>query len=100
MNGTLLGGWIYNYISPNQYGGESYLWTTLTVTGLGTVYSLYDAETGKLYTANHWGSNLQMANYSPRRRDDRLLHQHHQFQAIHADLLERKPLHSTWLTWE
>ena len=46
MNGTLLGGWIYNYISPNQYGGESYLWTTLTVTGLGTVYSLYDAETG------------------------------------------------------
>jgi hypothetical protein len=45
MNGTLVMGWIYNYISPNQYGGESYLWTTSTVSGV-TYYSLMDATTG------------------------------------------------------
>jgi outer membrane protein assembly factor BamB len=41
MNGTLRMGWIINYISPNQYGGESYLWTVS-----GSTYSLYDATTG------------------------------------------------------
>ena len=41
MNGSLRMGWIYNYISPNQYGGLSYLWTTS-----GSTYSLYDAPTG------------------------------------------------------
>jgi outer membrane protein assembly factor BamB len=41
MNGTLRMGWIYNYISPNQYGGLSFLWTVS-----GTTYSLYDATTG------------------------------------------------------
>lgn len=38
MNGTLRCGQIYNYISPNQFGGLAYLWTT--------TYSMYDAMTG------------------------------------------------------
>ena len=38
MNGTLRCGQIYNYISPNQYGGLGYLWTT--------TWSMYDAMTG------------------------------------------------------
>ncbi|MCW4046871.1 MAG: PQQ-like beta-propeller repeat protein [Candidatus Bathyarchaeota archaeon] len=41
MNGTLRCGQIYNYISPNQYGGLAYLWTTS-----GNTYSMYDAMTG------------------------------------------------------
>ena len=41
MNGTLMMGWIPNYISPNQYGGLEYLWTNT-----GTTWSLYDATTG------------------------------------------------------
>jgi outer membrane protein assembly factor BamB len=41
MNGTLRLGQIYNYISPNQYGGQMYLWTTS-----GTTYSMYEATTG------------------------------------------------------
>ena len=42
MNGTVRCGQIYNYISPNQYGGLAYLWTTS-----GTTYSMYDAMTGQ-----------------------------------------------------
>jgi outer membrane protein assembly factor BamB len=38
MNGTLRCGQIFNYVSPNQYGGLSYLWTT--------TWSMYDAMTG------------------------------------------------------
>jgi outer membrane protein assembly factor BamB len=41
MNGTLALGWILNYVSPNQYGGLEYLWTSS-----GTTWSLYDATTG------------------------------------------------------
>ncbi len=41
MNGTLRCGQVYNYISPNQYGGEAYLWSTS-----GSTYSMYDATTG------------------------------------------------------
>jgi hypothetical protein len=42
MNGTLRCGQIYNYISPNQYGGLAYLWTTS-----GSTWSMYDATTGR-----------------------------------------------------
>jgi len=38
FNGTLRFGQVYNYISPNQYGGQSFLWTT--------TMSMYDATTG------------------------------------------------------
>ena len=38
MNGTLRCGQIYNYVSPNQYGGLAYLWTT--------TWSMYDPVTG------------------------------------------------------
>jgi outer membrane protein assembly factor BamB len=41
MNGTLRCGQVYNYQSPNQFGGLAYLWSVS-----GTTYSLYDAMTG------------------------------------------------------
>ena len=41
INGTLRLGQIYNYISPNQYGGQSFLWSTS-----GSTISVYDATTG------------------------------------------------------
>jgi hypothetical protein len=58
---TLLCGQVLNFVSPDQYGGLAYLWTTGTpawitsevvasnVTGLhisGTTYNMYDAMTG------------------------------------------------------
>ena len=41
QNYTITNGQVYNYISPNQYGGIPYLWNI----GSGT-YNLYDAVTG------------------------------------------------------
>ncbi|MCW4018980.1 MAG: PQQ-binding-like beta-propeller repeat protein [Candidatus Bathyarchaeota archaeon] len=41
QNITINYGQVYNYISPNQFGGIPYLWSTS-----GTTYSLYDAYTG------------------------------------------------------
>jgi hypothetical protein len=40
QNYTISNGEIYNYISPNQYGGIPYLWS------LGSTYKMYDAVTG------------------------------------------------------
>ena len=40
QNYTITNGEIYNYISPNQYGGIPYLWS------LGSTYRMYDAVTG------------------------------------------------------
>ncbi len=39
--GTLRMGQVYNYISPNQYGGQAYLWSTS-----GSTWSMYEATTG------------------------------------------------------
>jgi len=41
-NGTLRLGQVYNYISPNQYGGQAYLWSTS-----GSTWSMYEATTGR-----------------------------------------------------
>jgi outer membrane protein assembly factor BamB len=41
-NGTLRMGQVYNYISPNQYGGQAYLWSTS-----GSTWSMYEATTGR-----------------------------------------------------
>jgi outer membrane protein assembly factor BamB len=41
QNITINYGQVYNYISPNQFGGIPYLWSTS-----GTSYTLYDAYTG------------------------------------------------------
>jgi len=42
LNGTLRMGQVYNYISPNQYGGQAYLWSTS-----GSTWSMYEATTGR-----------------------------------------------------
>jgi hypothetical protein len=42
LNGTLRMGQIYNFISPNQYGGQAYLWSTS-----GSTWSMYEATTGR-----------------------------------------------------
>ena len=42
MNGTLRMGQIYDYTSPNQYGGQMYLWSTS-----GSTWSMYEATTGQ-----------------------------------------------------
>jgi hypothetical protein len=42
-------GQILDYVSPNQYGGLAYLWTTGTPDGInsrGTTYNMFDAKTG------------------------------------------------------
>ena len=44
-NGTITCGQIYNYISPNQYGGNAYLWSIDRWDGTKP-YSMYDAFTG------------------------------------------------------
>jgi outer membrane protein assembly factor BamB len=48
---NLINGQILNYVSPNQYGGLAYLWTTGTPNGINTApgtttYNLLDAMTG------------------------------------------------------
>jgi PQQ-like domain len=45
---TLLRGQIMDFVSPNQFGGEAYLWTNEpTVTpNTGSTYGMYDAMTG------------------------------------------------------
>jgi FOG: WD40-like repeat len=46
---TLLCGQILDYVSPNQYGGLAYLWTTGTPAGIvstGTTLNMFDARTG------------------------------------------------------
>ena len=44
----LLCGQVLDYISPNQFGGLSYLWSTQTTVSpnTGTTYGMYDAMTG------------------------------------------------------
>jgi len=51
-------GQIYNYISPNQYGGCAYLWDTS-----GTTWHMYDAFTGEwiLDIANATGGEIVMS---------------------------------------
>jgi outer membrane protein assembly factor BamB len=48
----LIMGQIYDYISPNQYGGLAYLWAQT-----GSTYSMYDAMTGK------WILNIANVTY-------------------------------------
>ena len=46
---SLLCGQILDFVSPNQYGGLAYLWTTGTPVGIvstGTTLNMFDAETG------------------------------------------------------
>jgi hypothetical protein len=43
-------GQILDYVSPNQFGGLAYLWTTGTPAGIvstGTTWNMFDAKTGK-----------------------------------------------------
>ncbi len=47
----LSNGQILNYVSPNQYGGEAYLWTAGVLNGISTTskttaYNMFDAMTG------------------------------------------------------
>jgi outer membrane protein assembly factor BamB len=46
-------GQIYNYISPNLYGGDPYLWFTQ-----GTTWYMYDASTGNLILSMANATNL------------------------------------------
>jgi outer membrane protein assembly factor BamB len=46
-------GQIYNYISPNQYGGNPYLWFTQ-----GTTWYMYDASTGNLILSMANATNI------------------------------------------
>ena len=59
INGTLTRGQIYNYISPNQFGGHAYLWTS--------TMSMYDAVTGNwiLDVANATSSGIFMSQEDP-----------------------------------
>jgi hypothetical protein len=46
---TILCGQILDYVSPNQYGGLAYIWTTGTPAGIfstGITLNMFDAETG------------------------------------------------------
>jgi outer membrane protein assembly factor BamB len=49
---SLLMGQVLNYVTPNQYGGSSYLWSTGTPAGVtairsgSTTYNMFDAMTG------------------------------------------------------
>jgi hypothetical protein len=49
---SLLMGQVLNYVTPNQFGGSSYLWSTGTPNGItaiksgSTTYNLFDAMTG------------------------------------------------------
>ncbi|MDR1992051.1 MAG: PQQ-binding-like beta-propeller repeat protein [Nitrososphaerota archaeon] len=56
MNGTLRMGQIWNYISPNQYGGQMFLWST-SGTGTRTAWSCYEATTGQ-WLLDITGSNV------------------------------------------
>ncbi len=62
INGTLARGQIFNYISPNQYGGHAYLWSTS-----GSTMSMYEALTGNwiLDVANSTTSGLFMSQETP-----------------------------------
>jgi hypothetical protein len=71
---TLLCGQIINYISPNQYGGLAYLWSTGTPTmvasatniGAGTTtYNMFDAMTGSYIL-----SIVNGTSFSARTEDD------------------------------
>ncbi len=49
LSTTILCGQILDYVSPNQYGGLAYIWTTGTPAGIvstGTTLNMFDAETG------------------------------------------------------
>jgi hypothetical protein len=57
-------GQILNYVSPNQYGGLSYLWTTGTLAGMNvasgtTTYNMFDAMTGNYVLSIVNGSAFQ-----------------------------------------
>jgi hypothetical protein len=46
---TIMCGQILDFVSPNQYGGLAYIWTTGTPAGIastGTTLNMFDAETG------------------------------------------------------
>jgi outer membrane protein assembly factor BamB len=48
---NLINGQIINYVSPNQYGGLAYLWSTGTPNGINvapgtTTFNMFDAKTG------------------------------------------------------
>ena len=46
---SLYMGQVLNYVSPNQYGGHAYLWSTGTPIGInatGTTWNMFDAMTG------------------------------------------------------
>ncbi len=45
MNGTLRMGQIWDYTTPNQYGGQMFLWST-SGSGATAVWSCYEATTG------------------------------------------------------
>lgn len=57
-------GQVLNYVSPNQYGGLSYLWTTgtpagMSVTAGSTTYNMFDAMTGSYVLSIVNGTSIQ-----------------------------------------
>jgi len=46
-NATLSFAQVYNFVSPNQAGGEAYLWETRSLAGVPTTWRMFDAWTGQ-----------------------------------------------------
>jgi len=46
-NATLSFAQIYDFVSPNQAGGEAYLWETRSLAGVPTTWRMFDAWTGQ-----------------------------------------------------
>jgi outer membrane protein assembly factor BamB len=54
-------GQVLNYVSPNQFGGHAYLWSTGTPAGInstGTCWNMFDAMTGKYVLSIVNGSSM------------------------------------------
>ena len=70
---SLTCGQLLNYVSPNQFGGFAYLWSTGTPAGVvstGTTYNLFDAMTGKYVLSIVNGSSFGMAGLTQDEQGD------------------------------
>ena len=59
----LVYGQLLDFVSPNQYGGLAYLWTTGAVAGIansGTEFNMFDAETGQYILSVVNGTSMSM----------------------------------------
>jgi hypothetical protein len=60
---SLMCGQILDYVSPNQYGGLAYIWTTGTPAGIvstGTTLNMFDAKTGTYILSIVNGTGMSM----------------------------------------